>query len=87
MQVVSAFLDEHGIAHPSESVAKRACYLFCRLAKFLRSQLRPLLPDILQVGWRRCFWLLLLLLLACLAFSAAAAAAARHTPGVLAALL
>lgn len=49
--MVSAFLDEHGMAHASDAVARRACYLFCRLAKALRSQLRPLLPDILQVGW------------------------------------
>lgn len=49
-KVLSAFLDEHGMAHPAESVARRACYLFCRLAKYLRLQMKPLLPDILQVG-------------------------------------
>lgn len=48
--VVPRFLDEHGMGHPSEAVAKRAAYLFCRLAKQLRAQLRPLVLDILQVG-------------------------------------
>ncbi|KAL4444906.1 hypothetical protein ABPG77_003956 [Micractinium sp. CCAP 211/92] len=46
--VVPRFLDEHGMGHPSEAVAKRAAYLFCRLAKQLRAQLRPLVLDILQ---------------------------------------
>ncbi|PSC72015.1 exportin-T isoform X1 [Micractinium conductrix] len=46
--VVARFLDEHGMGHSSEAVSKRAAYLFCRLAKQLRANLRPLLPDILQ---------------------------------------
>lgn len=48
--VVPRFLDEHGMGHPSEAVSKRAAYLFCRLAKGLRAQLRPLVLDILQVS-------------------------------------
>lgn len=47
--VVARFLDSRGMGHPCEAVAKRAAYLFCRLAKQLRSNLRPLVPDILQV--------------------------------------
>lgn len=47
-KVISAILGDQGIAHPSESVGRKACYLFCRLAKYLRAQLRPLLPEILQ---------------------------------------
>ena len=46
--VDARFLDEHGMGHSSEAVSKRAAYLFCRLAKQLRANLRPLLPDILQ---------------------------------------
>ncbi|KAI7842372.1 hypothetical protein COHA_004011 [Chlorella ohadii] len=46
--VVARFLDSRGMGHPCEAVAKRAAYLFCRLAKQLRSNLRPLVPDILQ---------------------------------------
>lgn len=48
--VAARFLDSRGMGHPCEAVAKRAAYLFCRLAKQLRSNLRPLVPDILQVG-------------------------------------
>ena len=51
--VTARFLDGHGMGHPCEAVSKRAAYLFCRLAKQLRSNLRPLVPDILQVGVRR----------------------------------
>lgn len=49
--VVPRFLGDRGMGHPCEAVSRRAAYLFCRLAKQLRSTLRPLLPDILQV-WR-----------------------------------
>lgn len=45
---IAAFLDERGIGHCTEDVAARACYLFCRLVKSLRSSLRPLAPSILQ---------------------------------------
>jgi exportin-T len=45
--LAARFLGERGMGHPCEAVARRAAYLFCRLAKQLRSGLRPLLPDIL----------------------------------------
>ena len=45
---IAAFLDDRGIGHCAEDVAARACYLFCRLVKSLRSSLRPLAPSILQ---------------------------------------
>ena len=48
--VAQRFLDGHGMGHPCEAVSRRAAYLLCRLAKQLRGSLRPLLPDILQVG-------------------------------------
>lgn len=60
--VVARFLDQRGMGHPCEAVSKRAAYLFCRLAKQLRGQLRPLVPDILQVccvwapGWCATMW-------------------------------
>lgn len=54
--VVARFLDSRGMGHPCEAVAKRAAYLFCRLAKQLRSSLRPLVPDILQVRLQRLLY-------------------------------
>lgn len=47
-KVLSTFLGPHGIGHPSGTVSRRACYLFSRLVKQLRSQLRPFTPDLLQ---------------------------------------
>ena len=49
--VAARFLGERGMGHPCEAVARRAAYLFCRLAKQLRGNQRPLVPEILQVGW------------------------------------
>mmetsp|Transcript_5354 Transcript_5354/g.11718 ORF Transcript_5354/g.11718 Transcript_5354/m.11718 type:complete len:1077 (-) Transcript_5354:655-3885(-) len=46
--VITTFLDGRGMAHPSEDVSTRACYLFCRLVKTLRANLRPFLGMLLQ---------------------------------------
>jgi hypothetical protein len=45
---VTAFLDERGMGHAAEDVAARACYLFCRLVKSLRAQLRQHASTVLQ---------------------------------------
>ncbi|CAK0782799.1 hypothetical protein CVIRNUC_005994 [Coccomyxa viridis] len=45
--VLQTFLGDKGIGHPDKAVGTRACYLFSRLAKSLRQNLRPLLSDIL----------------------------------------
>lgn len=46
-RVLALFLGDRGMGHPDEGVATRACYLFARLVKALRPELRPLLPDVL----------------------------------------
>lgn len=48
LRAVSLFLGQTGLGHPSDAVPARAAYLFCRLCKSLRSQLRPLVPDVLR---------------------------------------
>ncbi|KAG1677608.1 hypothetical protein FOA52_010389 [Chlamydomonas sp. UWO 241] len=45
---VTAFLDGRGMGHAAEDVAARACYLFCRLVKSLRAQLRQHASTVLQ---------------------------------------
>ncbi|GAX84343.1 hypothetical protein CEUSTIGMA_g11765.t1 [Chlamydomonas eustigma] len=45
---IMTFLDERGMGHPAEDVSTRACYLFARLSKLLRNNLRPFVPTILQ---------------------------------------
>jgi exportin-T len=46
--VLSLFLEPgRGLGHPSPDVSTRACYLFARLVKQLRSSLRPYAGDIL----------------------------------------
>ncbi|GFR43596.1 hypothetical protein Agub_g4693, partial [Astrephomene gubernaculifera] len=44
---LAAFLDARGMGHPAEDVSTRACYLFSRLVKALRQNVRPYLPDML----------------------------------------
>ncbi|KAG2493435.1 hypothetical protein HYH03_008254 [Edaphochlamys debaryana] len=44
---LAAFLDGRGMGHPAEDVSTRASYLFARLVKALRQNVRPYLPDIL----------------------------------------
>ncbi len=44
---LAAFLDGRGMGHPAEDVSTRACYLFARLVKALRQNIRPYLPDVL----------------------------------------
>ncbi|KAJ9528951.1 hypothetical protein QJQ45_000515 [Haematococcus lacustris] len=46
-QVVPLYVDGRGMGHPSEDVSTRACYLFCRISKQLRSGLRPHLGALL----------------------------------------
>lgn len=46
--MLSAFLDERGIHHPNPDVSRRACYLFMRAVKLLKSQLLPFVESILQ---------------------------------------
>ncbi|KIY98490.1 hypothetical protein MNEG_9470 [Monoraphidium neglectum] len=47
--VLSLFLEPgRGLGHPSVDVGTRACYLFSRLVKLLRSNLRPYAGDILS---------------------------------------
>lgn len=45
--VALAFLDARGMGHASEDVSTRACYLFSRLCKTLRAQMRPFLGSLL----------------------------------------
>jgi exportin-T len=46
--LLSLFLEPgRGLGHPSPDVSTRACYLFARLVKLLRSSLRPVAGDIL----------------------------------------
>ena len=47
-RMIGLFLGPIGLGHPSESVPPRAAYLFCRICKVLRQQMRPLTRDILQ---------------------------------------
>ncbi|GIL47531.1 hypothetical protein Vafri_4333, partial [Volvox africanus] len=44
---LAIFLDGRGMGHPAEDVSTRACYLFARLVKTLRQNIRPYLPDVL----------------------------------------
>lgn len=44
---LAAFLDARGMGHPADDVSTRACYLFSRLVKILRQNVRPYLPDVL----------------------------------------
>ncbi|KAK9827309.1 hypothetical protein WJX81_002974 [Elliptochloris bilobata] len=46
-RVLALFLGSRGMGHPDAAVAMRVCYLFARLVKALRSELRPLLQDVL----------------------------------------
>ncbi|CAI9114420.1 OLC1v1015139C1 [Oldenlandia corymbosa var. corymbosa] len=46
--VLSAFLDERGIHHPSVNVGRRASYLFMRVVKLLKAKLVPFIETILQ---------------------------------------
>ncbi|PON35693.1 Coatomer beta subunit [Parasponia andersonii] len=46
--VLSAFLDERGIHHPSINVSRRASYLFMRVVKLLKVKLVPFIETILQ---------------------------------------
>lgn len=46
--VLSAFLDERGIRHPSISVSRRASYLFMRVVKLLKVKLVPFIETILH---------------------------------------
>ncbi|GBG87187.1 hypothetical protein CBR_g44922 [Chara braunii] len=45
---LTAFLDERGVRHPNPNVSSRASYLFMRLVKVLRTQLKVYLDTILQ---------------------------------------
>jgi exportin-T len=47
-KAVNAFLGDPGMGHPAAAVQGRAAYLFCRLCKHLRGQLRPAAPDIMR---------------------------------------
>jgi exportin-T len=44
--VLRAFLDERGMRHPDSNVSSRACYLFMRMVKPVRSHLADKLDDI-----------------------------------------
>ena len=44
--VLRAFLDERGMRHPDSNVSSRACYLFMRMVKPVRSHLANKLDDI-----------------------------------------
>lgn len=46
--VMRAFLGASGLAHPNEVLATRACYLFMRIVKVLRQNLKAFLPELLQ---------------------------------------
>lgn len=47
LETQALFLGARGMGHADAGVATRACYLFTRLVKALRPELRPLLPDVL----------------------------------------
>ena len=47
LEAQALFLGARGMGHADAGVATRACYLFTRLVKALRPELRPLLPDVL----------------------------------------
>jgi exportin-T len=47
-EVLTLFCGPRGIAHPYPDVSTRACYLFARLVKQLRSNVRPYVAEILQ---------------------------------------
>lgn len=47
--VLGAFLDERGLHHQNVYVSRRACYLFMRVVKLLKSKLVPFIDKILQV--------------------------------------
>ena len=42
-----AFLGENGIAHINVPLATRACYLFMRIVKVLRQNLKAYLPELI----------------------------------------
>lgn len=46
--VLAAFLDDRGVHHPNIHVSRRACYLFMRVVKLLKSNLVPFIETILQ---------------------------------------
>ncbi|XP_010471283.1 PREDICTED: exportin-T [Camelina sativa] len=46
--VLGAFLDERGLHHQNVYVSRRACYLFMRVVKLLKSKLVPFIDEILQ---------------------------------------
>ncbi|KAL3158478.1 hypothetical protein ABBQ38_010710 [Trebouxia sp. C0009 RCD-2024] len=46
--VLAVFLGESGMGHPDEAVSTRACYLFSRLVKVLRQNIRAFVRDILH---------------------------------------
>lgn len=46
--VLSLFLDARGLGHPSPDVSTRACYLFSRVVKQLRSNLRAFVSDVMR---------------------------------------
>ena len=47
-EVLTLFCGPRGMAHPYPDVSTRACYLFARLVKQLRSNVRPYVAEILQ---------------------------------------
>ncbi|EOA33575.1 hypothetical protein CARUB_v10019717mg [Capsella rubella] len=46
--VLGAFLDDRGLHHQNVYVSRRACYLFMRVVKLLKSKLVPFIDEILQ---------------------------------------
>ncbi|KAG0451677.1 hypothetical protein HPP92_026306 [Vanilla planifolia] len=46
--VLAAFLDDRGVHHTNLNVSRRACYLFMRAVKLLKSQLVPYSDSIFQ---------------------------------------
>ena len=46
--VMRTFLGECGLGHPYQLLATRACYLFMRIVKVLRSSLKGYLHELIQ---------------------------------------
>jgi exportin-T len=46
--VLGALLDDRGMGHASEAVSTRACYLFQRLVRYLRSSFAPVVETVLS---------------------------------------
>ena len=46
--LAAKFFGPAGLGHPSSSVPPRAAYLFCRVVKTLRAQMKPIARDILH---------------------------------------